>query len=226
MFHSDRLRSSTTRYSGREETPALLPPKVSEIGHQTFASPEQESLARWLREPAWPRGTLNIYALEGYLTALLVWPVALQPGAWLPPIWNEEGWKVRPPIDTAPRYGEFLELVLGYLRKLDQGLLQTPSLFEPSLHLPFNHDDLNLEGRAQHWAQGFGRGIGQGVQARATLTPDARNAVRMIAAYATGEPCFSKAGMRHVNINLAHAVLTLADTRISRGPLGVLPKRP
>ncbi|HKQ84546.1 MAG TPA: hypothetical protein VJS42_20275, partial [Steroidobacteraceae bacterium] len=47
------------------------------------------------------------------LTALLVWPVALQPGAWLPPIWNEEGWKVRPPIDTAPRYGEFLELVLG-----------------------------------------------------------------------------------------------------------------
>lgn len=224
MFQSGRSRSVTARRSRHEETPALLPPKVSEFGHQAFSALEQESLARCLQEPAWPRGTLNIYALEGYLTALLVWPVAVQPGAWLPPIWNEEGWRVRPPIDTVPRYGEFVELVLGYLRRIDRGLLQTPCVFEPSLHLRFSHDDLDLKGRAQHWAQGFGRGLGQGVQARVAPTLDARKAVRTVAAYAAGQPCSSKDAHR-VGIDLTHAVLALADTRISRGPFGALPKK-
>ena len=81
----------------------LLPPKLSELGHQPFTAIERESLARMMREPAWPRGTLNIYGLEGYLTALLVWPVALHTGAWLPPIWNEQSWRMRPPIDTEDR---------------------------------------------------------------------------------------------------------------------------
>lgn len=225
MFQSGRSRSVTARYSRHEATPALLPPKVDELGHQAFSSLEQESLARWLQEPAWPRGTLNIYALEGYLTALLVWPVQLQPGAWLPPIWNERGWRVRPPIDTAPRYEEFLELVLGYLRRIDRGLLQTPPLFEPSLHLLFSHDDLDVTGRAQHWAQGFGRGLGQGMQTRVALTPDARKAVRTIAAYGAGQLSSSKDGAHDANMHLTRAVLTLAQTRISRGPLGALTTR-
>jgi yecA family protein len=225
MFQSGRSRSFMAHHSRNMETPALLPPKVSEFGHQAFSVIEQESLARWLQEPAWPRGTLNIYALEGYLTALLVWPVALRPGAWLPPVWNEEGWKVRPPIDTVQRYGEFLELVLGYLRKIDRGLLQTPSVFEPSLHLSFSHGDLDRKGRAQHWAQGFGRGLQQSVQARLAPTLDARAAVRTIAAYAAGQPGLSRKVIRRAGIDLTRAVLALADTRISRGPLGELPKK-
>lgn len=226
MFQSGRSRSSTARHSRHEETPALLPPKLNDLGHRAFSLLEQESLARWLREPAWPRGTLSIYALEGYLTALLVWPVALQPGAWLPPIWNEKGWRVRPPIDAAPRYAEFLELVLGYLRSIDQGLLQTPPIFEPSLRPPFGHDDLDVNGRAQHWAQGFGRGLGLCVQARSAATADARKAVRTIAAYAADQHCLSKDGAHDAHIHLTRAVLILADTRTSRGPLGALTTQP
>lgn len=225
MFQSGRSRSSTARRSRHEEMPALLPPKVNDLGHRAFSALEQESLARWLQEPAWPRGTLNIYALEGYLTALLVWPVALQPGAWLPPIWNEEGWRVRPPIDAAPRYAEFLELVLGYLRNIDQGLLQTPAQFEPSLRLRFGHDDLDVKGRAQHWVQGFGRGLGLGVQTRGAPTPDALKAVRTIAAYAADQHCLSKRGAHGADSQVTRAVLALADTRTSRGPLGALTRK-
>jgi hypothetical protein len=205
------------------EAPTLLPPKLSEFGLQPFTSSERELLARMLCEPAWPRDTLNIYSLEGYLTALLVWPVALQPGAWLPPIWNEASWRVRPPVDTEDRYGAFIELIVGFLRTIDQGLLQTPAIFEPVLHVPFN-DGLDMMQRSQCWAHGFGRGLRQGVHARVAPTPVAREAVNEIASYASTQAHLSTGGARHVDNVLSKAVLALASTRTSRGPLGPLPK--
>lgn len=218
------LRSTKFRPVPNVATSALLPPKLTELGHLPFTARERESLALWLQDPAWPRGTMNIYALEGYLTALLVWPVPVQPGAWLPPIWNEAGWRLRPPIDTAERYGEFVELILGFLRTIDQGLLQTPPRFEPSLRLQFSHDTLDAQGRTQHWARGFGLGLRQGLQTRMVPTADALEAVRTIATYTENQSCSSDSS-HHADIGLTQAVLALANSRISRGPLGVLPKR-
>jgi yecA family protein len=217
--------SAKSRSNRHVEKPTLLPPKLTELGHRPFTSHERESLAHWLQDGAWPRDTLNIYSLEGYLTALLVWPVALQPGAWLPPIWNETGWRVRPPIDTSDRYAEFLEFILGFVRTIDHGLLQSPPVFESSLGLKFDRSLPDAQVRAQHWALGFGRGLEQGVQMRVAPTEGAREAVQAIAAYAADQPPFSKGGLQHAESVLTKAVLSLASTRTSRGPLGTLPKR-
>lgn len=218
MFRSSKAGSH--RYV---ETPALVPPTLNTFGQQPFTSLERESLAEWLHEPVWPRGTLNIHGLDGYLTALLVWPVAVQPGAWLPPIWNETGWRVRPPIDSTYKYEMFLELIVGFLRTIDRGLLQTPPLFEPSLGLKFSHDPSDFETRARHWAQGFGRALSLGVQSRTAPALSARGAVHTIAAYAADS--FPTLGTQHVQIDLSEAVLGLASTRGSRGPLGALPEQ-
>jgi yecA family protein len=200
-----------------------LPPRLAELGHRPFTSIEWEALACVLREPTWPRGTLSIYGLEGYLTALLVLPAALQPGAWLPPIWNEQSWKVRPPIDTVDRYGEFLELVVGFLRTIDSGLLQTPPRFDPCLHRKGARDLPDVNARAQSWAEGFGRGLRQSVQSRALPDQGTYQAVRRIGAFAASESCPSGSAQRAGTV-LTDAVLVLASTRISRGPLGALPK--
>ena len=218
------FRSSRSRSSGHLDLPVLLPPKLSELGHQPFAAIERDSLARLLREPTWPRGTLNIYGLEGYLTALLVWPVELQPGAWLPPIWNEESWKVRPPIDTIDRYGEFLELVVGFLRTIDRGLLQTPPGLDHCLYQDAVRDASDSNARARCWAEGFGRGLGQSLQARVSSDQATREAVRHIAAVASGG--LARDGAQRAGIILTDAVLALARARISRGPLGALSVAP
>lgn len=218
------FRSSKSRYSDHRETTVLLPPRLSELGHQPFTSIERESLARLMREPTWPRGTLNIYGLEGYLTALLVWPVALLPGAWLPPIWNEGSWRVRPPIDTADRYGEFLELVVGFLRTIDQGLLQSPPIFDHCLHMKGDPDHLDLNGHAHSWAEGFGRGLRQSAQARVSPDPGTREAVRLIASFAIRQSGVLPDSTQRAGMVLTEAVLALASTRVSRGPLGALPK--
>jgi yecA family protein len=213
------------RTARRVEAPTLLPPKLSEFGHEAFSANELETLARWLQESTWPRGSLNIYSLEGYLTALLVWPVAVQPGAWLPPIWSETSWRVRPPIDNEQAYAKFLEFVVGFLRWIDRGLLQAPAQFEPGVHLAFGHQDLTLNGRLQYWAQGFGLGVRRGSLTRVTSSAEDRDAVRMIAALTTAPLCSSNADMHRVETNLTRAILALARTRASRGPLGPLPTK-
>jgi yecA family protein len=218
------FRSSRSRSSRHLQTPLLLPPKVSELGHRPFASIEWEALASLLREPTWPRGTLCIYGLEGYLTALLVWPVVSQPGAWLPPIWNGESWRVRPPIDTIDRYGEFLELVVGFLRTIDSGLLQTPPRFDPGLHRKGARELPDLNARAQSWAEGFGRGLRQSVQSRGSPDQGTCEAVRHIGAFAVSESRLTSGSAQRAGTVLTDAVLALASTRGSRGPLGALPK--
>lgn len=211
--------SRTSRYVAK---PTLLPPKLDEFGHCSFTASELESLARLLREPTWPRDTLNVYSLEGYLTALLVWPVALQPGAWLAPIWNEGSWRVRPPIDTEPEYGHFIELVLGFLRKIDRGLLQTRPTFESVIHRPPG-DELDMPERIRCWTEGFGRGLRQGVRAQVEPTPAARAAVNAIAKLANDQRR-PTTDARQTGAALTEAVLALASVRTSRGPLGALPK--
>lgn len=219
-------RHAASPFNRGSAASALMPPKLPEFGHQSFTRCELDSLARLMTEPAWPRATMNIYALEGYLAALLVWPVESHPGVWLPPIWNEANWRVRPPIDTVQRYGEFVELIVGFLRSIDQGLMQTPATFESCLRWPLGHDAMDMKARAGHWGQGFGRGLRQGMDARATPTEDAREAVRHIAARAAGECHFARGGAQQADIVLKDAVLLLASTRVSRGPLGPLPRQP
>lgn len=205
------------------QAPTLLPPKLSELGHGAFSWNELETLAHWLQEPTWPRGSLNIYSLEGYLTAALVWPVALQPGAWLPRIWSETSWRVRSPIDDEPQFSKFMELVVGFLRRIDRGLLQSPAQFEPSVHFAFGHQELTLNGRVQHWAQGFGRSVRLGSLTRVTASAEDRDAVRRIAALTTDPLSSSNDDAHRVETNLTRAVLALVKSRGSRGPLGTLP---
>lgn len=226
MVRPIKARSFTSRSSRYVASPTLVPPKVSELGHQAFTSVEHASLARWLQESTWPRGTLDIHGLEGYLAALLVWPVELQPGAWLPPIWNQGGWKIPPPIETTQRFQDFLELVLGYLRAIDNRLLNDPLTFEVRLRPPpAVADPPSVLQDVQSWAQGFGRGLQQAAQGRDVPDLDAREAVRSIAANAAGQSRVAQRDARHAYRELTKAVLVLAKKRRSRGPLGSFPEQ-
>jgi uncharacterized protein YecA (UPF0149 family) len=165
---------------------------------------------------------LTFYALEGYLTALLVVPVELQPGAWLPPIWSLSGWKVPPPIDTEQRFTEFMELVFGFLRTIDRSLLGSPITFEPSLRRELGDDRHDVLTRAQQWARGFGRALKHAAQTRSGPQPGNRDAVLTIARYDAGQTGAAPDCMLHPNTGLKEAILVLASNRISRGPLGAL----
>lgn len=206
----------TGRYVTASE---ILAPNLDEFGHRPFDTEALNALAVRLQDPRWPRGTLNIYGLEGLLTALLVLPLGMRPGVWLPLVWNEAGWKAPLIIQGAEQFADVMETFIGYLRMLDRGFAETPPQFVSALdRLEPRYRPKSLH-PLQDWARGFGLALNHSGFLRTPPVPVARQALYTIAAHVappTALELHSATGPK----SLQQAVLALARVRTSRGPLG------
>ena len=97
----------------------LLPPNLQNMGSIPFTAKSFAGLDAWLAEEGWPPEHMDAAMLEGYLVALLAWPIELSAGAWLPPIWGIRGWKVAAKIATTENYSRFIALVMGPFQELE-----------------------------------------------------------------------------------------------------------
>jgi yecA family protein len=203
---------------------ALAPPDLRALGALPFTLQDRATLGVWLTEEGWPRSRMDIVMLEGYLIALLVWPVRIQPGAWLPPIWGEKGWKVPAKIDAPAVYKRFVALVVGFLQDLDHGISDHPRSFTPTLtrEKPCSRD---RDPPSVAWGQGFRMALQLGAKGLDGRTDAARSAVSCIARYACSSRPPRGAGPS-VAAELSSAVLMLAGERESRGPLGAIEHPP
>lgn len=101
-------------------------------------------------------GAMNIEALDGYLTALLLSPVALaqRPGSdWLPSIWGGDGENGAPFASGKQRKKLSLQ-VLRHLRALDEQLSRQPDAWEPIFSIAEQADGAELTD-AEDWCIGF-----------------------------------------------------------------------
>jgi yecA family protein len=163
---------------------------------------------------------MDIAMIEGYLVALLVWPVAVPPGAWLPPIWGERGWKVPEKLASPDAYARFTALIVGFLQELDRGLSAHPPCFAPTL-TAIESPSPGRTPPGSSWAQGFLQALQQGLQGLAWRSSAARAAVARIARHASLAAPAAQMNAA-VTEDLTSAVLTLAGERSNRGPLGAL----
>ena len=204
---------------GRHALPVTnLPPDVGALGGGQFTLLDRATLSDWLAEDGWPRWRMDIAMLEGYLVALLVWPVTVAPGAWLPPIWGVAGWKVPLKIRSPGSYRRFEGLVAGFLRHLELQISTPGHNFLPTL-APGSTDWQPRFAPGIPWAQGFVKALQQGLQGLRGRSDAAVSAVTRIARYASAPT--SAATARHsIAAELGAAVTILAAVRDSRGPLG------
>lgn len=205
---------------GYTEPIVLLPPNLLTLGALPFAAQDFERLDAWLAEPGWPTERMDVAMLEGYLVALLVWPIGLSPGAWLPPIWGVRGWKIAAKIASPAAYERFLALVIGFLQELERRL--TTSAHSPTFALARSAPYVSgryFAGAA--WAIGFMTALQQNSAGLRSRSVNARSAVECIARYASRRSSPSSA-MPVVAPELSAAVATLLAERPSRGPLGPL----
>jgi yecA family protein len=202
--------------AGRPDPSELMPPDLRTMAAAPFGEKQRDRLTSWLREAGWPREHMEVATLEGYLVALIAWPVGISAGAWLPPIWGERGWKVPNKIAARSQYEEFVSLIVGFMRDLDRSLSRQPSRFESSvLH--------SLNGRARiqglhGWGKGFMTALTLGSQGLKGRSASAGAAVRLIAATTSASAPFGP----HAVADVVSAVMALMEQRPSRGPLGPL----
>lgn len=215
-----RNRSRSGRYA---ESANILAPNLEKFGQQPFTGQDRQALAQRLQDPQWPRGTLNIYGLEGLLTALLVLPLGLRPGAWVPFIWNETGWKIPVALQGAEQYHEFIDSMVGLLRAIDNGLLETPPKFASTLDsiaAQYSPETLNPY---QDWARGFGVAVSQSNYLKVLPDSSMHRALYVIASHAAPPTTGNHRHSQTSSLTLQQAVLALAQERTSLGPLGPLP---
>jgi yecA family protein len=204
----------------RVESPMLQPPNISALGELHFTLQDRKVLSAWLGEDGWPRGTMDIAMLEGYLIALLTWPMRVHAGAWLPPIWGETGWRVPAKISSQGDYDRFINLVVGFLEDLDRELRASPPRFVPVLPVRTARPQRRSMPGVCCWAQGFLKALQLSAQGLGDRSESTRSAVIRIARWASSVPTPSGPVAAE---ELTSSVLTLAGERSSRGPLGPLP---
>jgi yecA family protein len=205
------------RYTARygQTAPQLLPPDLQALGSIAFTAHDFKGLDAWLAEDGWPAEHMDAAMLEGYLVALLAWPIQLSPGAWLPAIWGIRGWKVAAKIATPEHYDRFLALVIGLLQELERRLTATPR----ALTFVLGSDCALSSPRyfaGAAWSTGFMSALqfsATGLGSRSALS---RAALENIIAIASLRPKESSA-MNRVAAALRASVSTLLDERPARG---------
>lgn len=198
----------------------LLPPDLARDIQPPFAMNDLMALARWLDDPSWPPGTLHIAVLEGYLTALLIWPVDVRPGAWMPPIWNDSGWRLPQPIADQGAYTDFVRLLGGFIQYLDARLPDLPLLVAASGRRSTGRD----AAPDVRWATGFITAVTLWSHRQQWRSTAARRAVGIIGHTSHGHLASSDPDNGAAE-QLRRAIRVLATERTSRGPLGALPRR-
>jgi yecA family protein len=205
------------RYTARygQTVPQLLPPDLQSLGRIAFTPLDFKALDGWLAEEGWPAEHMDAAMLEGYLVALLVWPIQLSPGAWLPAIWGIRGWKVAAKIATRESYDRFLALVIGLLQELELRLTATPR----TLTFVLKGDSALLSTRyfaGAAWSTGFISALefnANGLGSRSVLSRTALEKIIAIASLRSNEPIT----MSRVAAELRASISTLMDERPARG---------
>jgi yecA family protein len=195
--------------------PQLLPPDIQSLGPIAFTALDFKALDAWLAEEGWPAEHMDAAMLEGYIVALLVWPIQLSPGAWLPAIWGIRGWKVAAKIATRESYDRFLALVIGLLQELERRLTASPR----GHTFVLKNDCTLLSTRyfaGAAWATGFISALEfneGGLGSRSVLSRSALESIVAIASLRPKEP----SAMSRVIAELRASINTLLDERPARG---------
>jgi len=211
------------RAARADRLPEIQVPDLETVGLRPFGPAELRILVQWTRRAEWPDGCLDIYELEGLLCSLLLLPLALRPGVWLPCLWHDRGWRVPALLRSGQAFPEFLELVVAFMRAHDARLLAAPPTFESVLDMPeFHVRGASPQLRLQQWVRGFGLLIEQSGNFQTSPPPELRRLLYALAAL--GNPALAQTARQRggATLSLRECVLGLAALRTSRGPLGAL----
>ncbi len=106
-----------------------------------------------------PSGSMNLDALDGFLTALVVGPVAIAPEEWIPVVFGSEPEGI--PVEGSAEMTmlRIAALALRYRNTIAIIFRQDPDAFRPLFELSTYACDEDAESAVEEWANAFMSGI-------------------------------------------------------------------
>ena len=116
---------------------------------------ELTELALFLNSNAVSENIMSIDVLDGFLTAMLIGPVTIEPGVWLPYVWDITGSGEPYPFSSKVEEVRITGLIIRFMSVLDMLIKSSPEAYIPLLE--FNeYEDLADEHKAvRSWVLGF-----------------------------------------------------------------------
>ncbi len=127
---------------------------------EPLSDAELDELEGFLASDAVPQDCMDLEMLDGYLTAIVSGPEAIQPSEWLPGVWSEGGRSASPAYSSSEQAQRIMGLVLRHMVGIQRTLSESPTRFRPLLYLP----DEKTRGdkspaEAAAWCEGYMSGV-------------------------------------------------------------------
>jgi uncharacterized protein len=133
--------------------------------NEPLSDREITELDEFLTSDATPEECMDIVALDGFLTALLIGPGLVPPSVWLETIWG----KSEPRFDSSAQAQRLISLIMRRFNAIG-GIFEEPPEFAPILY------EREIEGKvyriAEDWCWGFLTGLRLAAEAWQPLLED------------------------------------------------------
>jgi len=122
---------------------------------------ELDEMETFLGSDAVPQDCMDLEMLDGYLTAIVSGPEAIQPSEWLPQVWSEGGRTASPAFTGNEQAQRIMGLMLRHMVGVQRTLTEAPTRFRPLLYMPDETvkkaERTPPEGTA--WCEGYMAGV-------------------------------------------------------------------
>jgi uncharacterized protein len=99
--------------------------------------------------------SMLIEELDGFIAGLLICPDLINPGEWLPIVWNRDGGQEQPTFDNIHHANRVLGLIMEHYNGVARTLMEHPNRYSPMLPVDERNGDIIWE----IWIEGFEKAV-------------------------------------------------------------------
>ena len=128
---------------------------------EPLSDAELDELEAFLASDSVPQDCMDLEMLDGFLTAVVSGPEAIQPSEWLPQVWSDGGKSAAPAFVDNEQAQRIMGLVLRHMVGIQRTLGEAPTRFRPLLYMPDEKLRRNERAPAEAtaWCEGYMGGV-------------------------------------------------------------------
>lgn len=131
---------------------------MSMLDKGPLSEEEIQELDRFLLDAEGIEESMDIAALDGFLTAIVCGPKTVMPSEWMRWVWDMERGEDSPEFESQAQAQRILEFLMRHMNDIAQTLQQDPEQYEPLLmENPNDGDPIPI---IDEWCSGFMKGVG------------------------------------------------------------------
>jgi len=124
-----------------------------------LTSQEYEELEDFLLHESELKHPMNLDALDGFMTALIIGPDTILPSEWMPHVWSSSGNSESPVFDSDKQAERIIGLIMRMMNALAHQFEESPADYAPLPNLTTFDNDEAQRNAARSWCLGFIEGV-------------------------------------------------------------------